>query len=103
MQHSADDTERTEELWLDGNAVAALLEETFAVEMTASPTTCAACRRVGAIGTLRAYIQAPGVVLRCPGCEQVVLRIVQTPAATYVDARGVLALRLDRHVKKQDR
>jgi hypothetical protein len=101
MQHRADDTERTNEPRLDGNAVAALLEEIFAVEMTASTTTCAACGRVGAIGTLLAYTRAPGVVLRCPGCEQVVLRIVQTPAAIYVDARGTLALHLDRHAHQQ--
>ena len=82
---------------LDGNAVAGLLQEVFAVEMTASPTVCAHCGRSGAVGTLLAFTQAPGAVLRCPACEQVVLRIVQTPDALYVDARGTLYLRLDRH------
>jgi hypothetical protein len=82
---------------LDGNAVAGLLQEVFAVEMTASPTVCAHCGRSGAVGTLLAFTQAPGVVLRCPGCEQVVLRIVETPDALYVDARGTLYLRLERH------
>ena len=82
---------------LDGNAVAGLLQEVFAVEMTASPTVCAHCGRRGAMGTLLAFTQAPGAVLRCPGCEQVVLRIVETPDALYVDARGALYLRLARH------
>jgi Family of unknown function (DUF6510) len=82
---------------LDGNAVAGLLQDIFAVEMTASPTVCAQCGRAGAVGTLLAFTQAPGAVLRCPACEHVVLRIVETPDAIYVDARGTLYLRLERH------
>jgi hypothetical protein len=82
---------------LDGNAVAGLLQEVFAVEMTTSPTVCGHCGRSGAAGTLLAFTQAPGAVLRCTGCEQVVLRIVETPDTFYVDARGTLYLRLERH------
>jgi uncharacterized protein DUF6510 len=88
------DQDRT--LMLDGNAVAGLLHEVFALEMTASPTACAHCGAVGAIGTLLAFTQAPGVVLRCPACEQVMLRIVETADAIYLDARGAVYLRLER-------
>jgi len=35
-------------------------------------------------------------VLRCSACEGVVLRIVQTPEAIYLDARGAVYLRLAR-------
>ena len=84
------------ELMLDGNAVAGLLYEIFSVEMTASPTQCANCGREGEIGTLLAFTQAPGAVLRCPACESVMVRIVQTPEATYIDARGAVYLRLER-------
>lgn len=83
-------------LMLDGNAVAGILHEIFAAEMTASPTACAACGYAGAIGTLLAFTQSPGTVLRCPACEQVVVRIVETTDAIYVDARGAVYLRLDR-------
>jgi Family of unknown function (DUF6510) len=83
-------------LMLDGNAVAGLLREVFALEMTASPTKCAHCGAVGALGTLLAFTQAPGVVLRCPGCEQVMLRIVETADAIYLEARGAAYLRLER-------
>ena len=83
-------------LMLDGNAAAGLLREIFAVELTVSPAECANCGREGELGTLLAFVQAPGLVLRCPACEQVMLRIVQTPEATYLDARGVVSLRLDR-------
>jgi hypothetical protein len=83
-------------LMLDGNAVAGLLREVFALEMTASPTKCAHCGAVGALGTLLAFTQAPGVVLRCPACEQVMLRFVETTDAIYLDARGATYLRLER-------
>ena len=82
------------ELTLDGNAAAGMLQEIFAVEMTASPTECANCGRQGEIGTLLAFTQAPGVVLRCPACEAVMVRIVRTPNAIYLDARGAVYLRL---------
>ncbi len=82
------------ELMLDGNSVAGLLYEIFGAEMTASPSECANCGREGELATLLAFTQAPGVVLRCPACEQVMLRIVRTPHAIYLDARGAVYLRL---------
>ncbi len=83
-------------LVVDGNAVAGMLEEIFSMEMTASPTECAACGYEGEMGTLLAFIAAPGLVLRCPGCSHVILRIVSTPWAVYLDARGAVYLRLER-------
>ncbi len=84
------------ELMLDANAAAGVLYEIFGVEMTAAPTECANCGNEGAMGELLAFTQGPGIVLRCPTCEGVVLRIVQTPQAIYLDARGAVYLRLKR-------
>jgi hypothetical protein len=81
-------------LVLDANAVAGLLDEIFGAEMTASPTACAHCGRAGEMGTLMAYVHAPGVVLRCPTCQQVMVRIVRTPDAIFLDARGAVYLRV---------
>ena len=52
------------ELMLDGNAVAGVLQEIFSVEMTTSPTECTNCGCKGELGTLLAFTQAPGIVLR---------------------------------------
>ena len=84
------------ELMLDANATAGLLYEIFGVEMTAAPTECANCGNEGEIGTLLAFTQGPGVILRCSTCENVVLRIVQTPDEIILDARGAVYLRLAR-------
>lgn len=86
----------TRALVLDGNAVAGQLQSIFGAEMTASPTVCAHCGRAGALGTLVAFMHTPGPVLRCPACEGVVLRIVETPDAIYLDARGAVYLRVER-------
>jgi len=89
-------TDINRELMLDANATAGLLYEIFGVEMTASPTECNNCGNEAEIGTLLAFTQGPGIVLRCSTCENVVLRIVQTPDAIYLDARGAVYLRLVR-------
>lgn len=89
-------TDVNRELMLDANATAGLLYEIFGVEMTASPTECANCGNEAEIGTLLAFTHGPGIVLRCSGCEQVVLRITQTPNEIYLDARGAVYLRLEK-------
>ncbi len=84
------------ELMLDGNAAGGMLYDIFATEMTAEPTECVSCGQVNEIGALLAFMQAPGTVLRCPGCDNVILRMVMTPEAIYLDARGTAYLRLER-------
>ena len=81
-------------LTLDGNAVAGLLEEVFGWEITAQPTQCANCGHVAECGALLAFVGGPGTVLRCSVCKEVVVRIVRTDRATYVDARGASFFRL---------
>jgi hypothetical protein len=81
-------------LMLDGNALAGLLQEMFGLEMTANPAECANCGNVSELGGLLAFTHAPGAVLRCPACEEVMLRIVQTPNGVYLDARGAAYMRL---------
>jgi len=80
------------DLTLDANAVAGVLESVFGADMTATPGQCASCHTVSLVGTLRAYVRGPGVVLRCPACAEVVVRITQTPSGTRVDARGAAYL-----------
>ncbi len=83
-------------LMLDGNAAGGMLYDLFTAEMTAAPTECASCGRTGEVGTLLAFTQAPGLVLRCPSCENTMVRIVRTGEFTYLDARGAVYLRIAR-------
>jgi len=81
---------------LDGNALAGTLTAAFGSDMTMVPGRCAHCGTVSLVAELRAYVRAPGAVLRCPTCDGVVLRIVETVEATYVDARGAAHFRFVR-------
>jgi hypothetical protein len=81
---------------LDGNALAGALASVFGVDVTLVPGQCAHCGAVTMVGALRAYTRAPGAVLRCPVCDQVVLRLVETDGAVYLDVRGAAYLRFDR-------
>ncbi len=87
-------TDMIEAMRLDGNAVAGLLQEIFAEEMTACPAECATCGMVGEIGGLLAYVHTPGIVLRCPACGNVVMRMVVTGREIYLDARGARYVRI---------
>ncbi|HYY02352.1 MAG TPA: DUF6510 family protein [Gaiellaceae bacterium] len=83
-----------EALRLDGNAAAGMLQEVFALEVTAATGTCDSCGAVGAVGELILYAHAPGLVLRCPHCEAVVLRVVSDGQRYWLDARGLRSLEL---------
>jgi hypothetical protein len=81
---------------LDGNAVAGLLSEVFVSEVTAAATRCDGCGAIEALGALRAYVDAPGTVLRCIHCESVLLRFVHDGDRCWLDLRGLRWLQLSR-------
>ena len=81
-------------LMLDANAVAGDLAELFGFDMTAAVHRCAHCGNVGAMGTLLAWTQGPGVTLRCCICHDVVIRIVRTPSRTLLDVSGAAYLEI---------
>jgi hypothetical protein len=79
---------------LDGNALAGPLSEVFSVEVTAAIARCDGCGRASPVGTLAVYGPDPGMVARCPGCSDVLLRIVHTPEGVWLDLRGMTSLRI---------
>ena len=89
----------TQSLMVDGNALAGLFNDLFAMEMTMAPVECAACGRFGEIGSLWAFIESPGYVLRCPDCQNIVMRMTVTDDQIYLDARGAAYLRIPRRIR----
>ena len=77
---------------LDGNAAGGLLLEVFAFEATAARTTCAGCARVTPMAELRLYAVELGAILRCPSCEEAVVRIARTPRGLWIDLRGAATI-----------
>lgn len=80
--------------YLDGNALAGPLRELFTVDVTAATARCAGCGHSGTVAALHVYGHGPGLVARCPGCEDVVLRLVRGPDAAWLDLRGTVSLRI---------
>ncbi|MFI6298992.1 DUF6510 family protein [Nonomuraea sp. NPDC050790] len=79
---------------LDGNAMAGPLSEIFAVDVSAATGTCASCGLVGPVAGLKVHGPDPGLVARCPGCDEVVMRLVRGPEAAWLDLRGAVSLRI---------
>ena len=81
------------EMKLDGNAAAGDLEQMFAFEVTTAIGTCANCGAVGPVGSAMVYSQAPGIVMRCPACGAVLLRLANDGASRYwLEMTGVRSL-----------
>lgn len=79
---------------LDGNAIGGLLHEIFTMDVTVAETTCAGCGAVHAVGRVDVYLDAPGAVVRCPSCEQVLMKIVRGPGRYWLDLTGTRCLEL---------
>ncbi len=79
---------------LDGNAAGGVLREIFPFEMTMAEVTCTACEATGPIGALVAYMHGMGTILRCPGCDNVLIRIVHARGRYLLDMRGVRVLQV---------
>jgi Family of unknown function (DUF6510) len=83
----------TEESTLDGNAAAGLLSEVFTPEATAAVVRCASCGAEGPVGVAAVYADAPGLVLRCERCSEVVMRFARIRGRLVADLRGVAMMR----------
>jgi Family of unknown function (DUF6510) len=78
----------------DGNTLAGPLSEVFAVEVTTAVGRCQGCGTSSQLATFRVYGPDPGFVGRCPGCESVLMRLVRTPDALWLDLSGMSSLRI---------
>lgn len=82
------------DLWTDGNALAGHVQGVFGVDVTTAVGRCCNCGRTGPMAEVRVFDRAPGVVARCPVCDQVLLRLVRGPGRTWLDVRGLAYLQL---------
>ena len=73
---------------LDGNAAAGILSEVFVPDITTARATCANCGTIRPLGALLVYAHGMGMVVRCPSCEAVVLRVARTRTRLWLDPTG---------------
>ncbi|PJJ61446.1 DUF6510 family protein [Compostimonas suwonensis] len=80
---------------LDGNAAAGPLSELFAIDMTTARGTCEHCGTVSVVAETRLYVEVHGLALCCPGCDSVLLRMVEGEGRSRLDVSGLRMLELD--------
>jgi hypothetical protein len=81
-------------LWSDGNALAGHMQDVVRVDVATAVGCCTQCGRTAAMAEARVFDHAPGVVARCPTCDQVLLRLVRGPGRAWLDLRGLTYLQL---------
>ena len=81
---------------VDGNAAAGILSEVFVPDLTIARAKCAGCGTTRTIGALLVYAHGMGTVIRCPGCDHVVLRVARTPTHMWLDATGATSIVISR-------
>lgn len=77
----------------DGNALAGPLSAVFAVDVTTAHRRCPGCGMDGPVAALHVYEVGPASVARCPGCQQVALRVVRHGGTLWMDFGDGGALR----------
>lgn len=78
----------------DGNAAAGDLLQVFGIDVTSAMGVCMECQHRAAVGEMTAYTDAPGVVLRCPVCTTVLLRIATTAESCWLHMPGLRSLEI---------
>ena len=82
----------TTDSFLDGNAAAGVLRELFAVDVTSAQGQCVGCGNTAPMAEALLFGDAPGLVLRCAGCDAVLLRLVSGGGRRWLDVRGLTYL-----------
>jgi len=81
--------------YLDGNAAAGELSRVFALDVTAAQGQCAHCGARKRFAEAHVYMPGPGIVARCPLCENVLLRVVNIRERMFIDVRGMTHVSFD--------
>jgi hypothetical protein len=83
-----------DELRLDGNAAAGPLGEVFSFEVTTALYACEGCGRVAHIGEAMAYMTEIGTIVRCPNCDNALIRLAHNRERHWIDLRGIKYLQV---------
>jgi hypothetical protein len=65
------------------------------MDITGAQGRCKHCGATRRFAEAHLYMEGPGVVALCGVCEHVLLRVVSTSQAVFLDVRGLTYLRLD--------
>ena len=89
-----DDRPGGDDLMLDGNAAAGMLESLLGPGATIASSICAHCGTTQEMGRLYAWNRGPGLVLRCSICRGVQVKVARTPSGLHLDVAGIARMHL---------
>jgi Zn finger protein HypA/HybF involved in hydrogenase expression len=67
----------------------------FAVEMTTATIMCGNCGAAGPVGAMHVF-RGAGIVLRCPDCDNALVKIVEDGTRMWMDFGGMRMLEITR-------
>lgn len=73
---------------LDGNAAIGPFADVFGIDVSMVTVTCGGCQASAVFAEQRAFLGGPGAVLRCPACDHLLARVVQTTKELWLDMSG---------------
>jgi len=74
---------------VDGNALAGLMSDIFAFDVTTAKARCMSCGEVRALAQDMVYGGEQGYVVRCQGCGDVLMVVVPEPGGVRMQMRGM--------------
>jgi Family of unknown function (DUF6510) len=86
------DESAADESAVDGNAIGGLLNDVFGTEMTTALGICGNCSATSQVAEMPVYLHGLGTVVRCRGCDSVLMVFVQVREVTCVDLEGLASL-----------
>jgi hypothetical protein len=85
-----------DQLRLDGNAAAGPLREVFSFEVTTAQYACDGCGRTDLLGAAMVYeVRELGTIVRCPSCDNPLIRLARNRERYLVDLRGTKYLSIE--------
>jgi hypothetical protein len=80
---------------LDGNAAAGAFSDALGRHVENADIICATCADRSLFAQKRAYLDGPGITLRCPRCGQILARLTTTPHGTWLSLAGSASWHLE--------
>jgi hypothetical protein len=74
---------------LDGNAMAGVMHDLFARDMTTAGYRCTGCGKTGEVAEMAVYASGPSTVARCRDCDTVLLMLGERRGMYCLDAPGL--------------
>ena len=80
--------------YVDGNALAGALAVAFGRDMTNSEGECAECGNRHRLAETHVYLRCPGMVMRCPNCDNPEIVIVEINHHLHLTVGGLSTITL---------